>query len=66
MDDGIFTFLKDCRNGFHKALAGVGAVAGIYIDVLAPETAGAVVGVAGAVNRAAAHGTGKVFSLFLE
>ena len=51
---------------FHQPLTGRGAVAGVHINVLTPETFRTVIGVAVPLDRNTAMCTGEIFNMALE
>ena len=51
---------------FHQTSTGGGSVAGVYIDVSAPEAFWTVVGVAVSFDGNTTMGAGKVFNVALE
>jgi hypothetical protein len=66
LGQNIFSFFQLDVNRFHQSATGGGAVAGIDINVLAPKTIRAMVGVPIAFNFRPAILTGEVFNFPLE
>jgi len=66
VDEDVFAAFDGKAHRLHQAATVFGAVAWIYIDVLAPEAFGAVVGVAIALHGKATIFAGKIFNVPLE
>lgn len=66
MQDDIFPALAGGVNRLHQPATGRSAVAGIEVNVLAPETLRAVVGIAVPLHRRSASLADKVFGRTLK
>jgi hypothetical protein len=66
MEDAVPGSFAFNPNGFHHSLAGFGTVSGVDVDVLAPQTFGAVVGESCPGDVCAALITAKIFYASLE
>ena len=53
-------------DGFHQAVTGCGAIAGVHIDMSAPEAFGTVVGVAVSFDSDATVCADEIFNVALE
>ena len=53
-------------DGFHQAVTGCGAIAGVHIDMSAPEAFGTVVGVAVSFDSDATVRADEIFNVALE
>ena len=66
VDEDIATVFAGKLYRLHQAATVLGAVAGVYIDVLAPKAFGAVIGVAIALDGKATLSAGEIFNVPLE
>ena len=66
MENDVLPTLMLHFNGLHKSLALCPPVAGIYVNVLAPETFGTVIGVTAPPHKKTALFTSEIFFGALE
>ena len=66
MDDDVFSGFYLNSHGFHEPKTCCQAVAGLHVNVLAPQTLRAVVRIAVPANKETAPFTGEIFLGTLE